>query len=170
MTAGFEKDPYPGKPKILFVGLAESTHTREWIDLLSEAELNVRLFALPSGCPPEEWWVRTYITSLCDQKNSVTRKNLYSGILGTLVYSFYILSDLGPILKTEFVQKIFHLFFNWSAFFNRLRWQGGSSTPEAMLAEVVCQWNPDIIHTLGLFDNQGGMFYYKVRKAYQLEG
>jgi hypothetical protein len=55
-------DPYPGRPKILFVGLAESSHTHSWIELLNQSALNVRLFALPSGLPPKDWKVRTYIT------------------------------------------------------------------------------------------------------------
>ena len=67
MKTVFDADPYPGRPKILFVGPAESTHTRSWIDLLDKSELNVRLFALPSvsglGLPPENWKVRTYVTT-----------------------------------------------------------------------------------------------------------
>ena len=51
----FEKDLYPGRPRILFVGLAESTHTHAWIDLLQAADFDVRLFAVPTpgGFPPD---------------------------------------------------------------------------------------------------------------------
>ena len=38
----FDDDPFPGRPRILFIGLGESTHTRAWIDLLAGAEFNVR--------------------------------------------------------------------------------------------------------------------------------
>ena len=46
-------DRHPGRPRILFVGLAESTHTHAWIDLLDSAAFNVLVFALPSGAPPD---------------------------------------------------------------------------------------------------------------------
>ena len=56
----FELDPHPGHPKILFIGLGYSTHTHSWIDLLSEAKLNVRLFSVPNGgLPPPDWKTRT---------------------------------------------------------------------------------------------------------------
>ena len=58
----FEEDPYPGKPKILFVGHPSSSHTISWIDLLRDEEFNVRLFGLPTGIPPDDWKVKTYLT------------------------------------------------------------------------------------------------------------
>lgn len=58
----FERDDYPGKLKILFIGWPESSHTHSWIDLLQGSEINVRLFALQSVSPPDDWKVRTYIT------------------------------------------------------------------------------------------------------------
>src|SRR3712207_3284780 len=59
----FAHDPYPGRPKILFIGLAESTHTHAWINLLQGSEFNVRLFAVTDGVPPPDWLVPTYVTS-----------------------------------------------------------------------------------------------------------
>jgi glycosyl transferase family 1 len=61
--ADFDGDPHPGAPKILFIGAAQSSHTRAWIDLLASAEINPRLFALPSGLPPADWPVPTYLTN-----------------------------------------------------------------------------------------------------------
>src|SRR5919112_182710 len=80
MRASFESDAYPGRPKILFLGFAESTHTHAWIDLLEGAQFNVRLFALPSGgVPPDNWHTRTYVTSYdCPPLNPATRARLYS--------------------------------------------------------------------------------------------
>jgi glycosyltransferase involved in cell wall biosynthesis len=170
MTASFERDPFPGKPKILFVGLAESTHTHAWIDLLSGVELNVRLFALPSGCPPEGWQIRTYITSLSEQKDSSTRKNLYSGIAGSLRFFFHKLASVGTAPEVGILNKVFPSFSKWYRLIDRLMRWSGLLTPEAWLAKIIREWEPDIIHTLGLFDYQGGMFYYSVRKTYQLEG
>jgi len=58
----FETDPFPGKPKILFIGHPSSSHTVSWIDLLKGQEFNIRLFGLPTGLPPDDWSVRTYVT------------------------------------------------------------------------------------------------------------
>ena len=38
------------------------------------------------------------------------------------------------------------------------------------LADVIRHWQPDIIHTLGMFDDQGGLFYYEIRERYNLQG
>ena len=32
----FDSDPYPGKPKILFIGHGSSSHAHSWINLLTE--------------------------------------------------------------------------------------------------------------------------------------
>src|ERR1051326_535603 len=63
MSQDFDKDDYPGRPKILFVGVGESTHTHAWIDLLRDEPFNVRLFCTSEGIPPDDWPVRTYITA-----------------------------------------------------------------------------------------------------------
>ena len=78
MLPEFDTDPYPGKPRILFVGFAESSHTHSWINLLDTAEFNVRLFALPTSAPPSDWNVRTYLTtaSLSPIPDSDVRANL----------------------------------------------------------------------------------------------
>ena len=40
--------------------------------------------------------------------------------------------------------------------------------PEAWLAKIIRDWQPDIIHTLGLTHNQGGLFYHQVCQKYNL--
>lgn len=57
----FDQDQHPGKPKILFVGNPYSSHVQGWINLLTDSEFNVRLFACTDGCPPSDWKVETYI-------------------------------------------------------------------------------------------------------------
>jgi glycosyltransferase involved in cell wall biosynthesis len=42
-------------------------------------------------------------------------------------------------------------------------------TIDAWLAQIIQEWKPDIIHTLGLDHEQGGFFYHSVRKTYKLE-
>ena len=78
----FELDPYPGNLKILFVGLGYSTHTHSWIDLLSNAKMNVRLFSVPGGgVPPVDWKTPTYICNpsfqLPEGLDPATRQSLY---------------------------------------------------------------------------------------------
>jgi glycosyltransferase involved in cell wall biosynthesis len=142
MAASFDQDAYPGKPKILFIGLSQSSHTRAWIDLLESAEFNVRLFAMAAGrgLPPPDWQVRTYVSGINFGKNISTRR--YAGLKGGL-----------------------RLIYN--AVGKRVGWSPMNSG--AWLAEVIKKWKPDIIHTLGLFDEQGGQFYLEVRKKYRLE-
>lgn len=65
MSSEFASDPHPGRPRILFVGFGESSHTHSWIDLLKRASFNVRLFDLPtSTLPPADWWVPCYVTAV----------------------------------------------------------------------------------------------------------
>ncbi len=144
MASLFGQDSFPGKPKILFIGLAQSTHTHAWIDLLSNSQFNVRLFALPGGLPPDTWPVKTYITSPFAANNSEKRQYLYSGICGK------------PILLFDKIAQ-------------RLKQQPIKYT-KRWLADVIRHWQPDIIHTLGMFDDQGGLFYYEIRERYNLQG
>jgi glycosyltransferase involved in cell wall biosynthesis len=44
-----------------------------------------------------------------------------------------------------------------------------AASPEAWLAHIIQEWQPDIIQTLGLDHAQGGFFYYGVRKSFGLE-
>jgi glycosyltransferase involved in cell wall biosynthesis len=143
MEASFEQDSHPGKPKILFIGLAQSSHTQAWIDLLENAEFNVRLFALPvgDGLPPSDWPVKTYLTSLYSQSNSFLRKNHYARIVGN-----------------------FHKFYNkYSSKYNLIE----IDTDEKWLSAIIKTWKPDIIHTLGL--EPASYYYLDVRKKYKLE-
>ena len=118
----FHRDSYRGRPRILFVGLAESSHTQAWIDLFEEADFNVRLFALPSGIPPAGWNVRTYLTAAnADVPDSAWRLTL-------------------PV----------------------------AHSPQYWLAEVIRNWRPHVVHTLG-FDPAGAI-YLQVRQAFGIVG
>ena len=140
----FYKDPHSGVPKILFIGLSQSTHTHAWIDLLSNAKFNVRLFSLPGGTPPVDWPVKTYLSGFLAGRNSEKRKYMYSGLVGKLILLF---DKLLSKLKKSPIK-------------NKERW----------LAEIIKEWRPDIIHTLGLFDDQGGEMYLKTRQKFNLQG
>jgi glycosyltransferase involved in cell wall biosynthesis len=164
MATPFDVDPYPGKPKILFVGYAVSTHTHAWIDLLDESELNVRLFALPSApnLPPENWKVRTYVTDYTSLKlDPHTRVSLY---LPPLV------SQVERLFQKRYIRRL-RLYFHIRPLYRRRfvrHLLGGIRGPEEWLAKVIRQWRPDIIHTLGL--NPAGHFYFRVRNRFKLAG
>ena len=65
----FDNDQQPGKPKILFIGNPYSSHVQGWINLLTDSDFNVRLFACTDGCPPTDWKVKTYIISKSPPEN-----------------------------------------------------------------------------------------------------
>jgi hypothetical protein len=142
MKQPFETDLYPGKPKILFIGLANSTHTHAWIDLLSNAEFNVRLFAMPGSLPPPDWQVKTYVSGFYTGRNNGIRQYLYKKPGGILESIYYMIA-----------KRIGRL----------------PISPDTWLVNVIKKWKPDIIHTLGLFDGQGGLFYHQARQKFQLE-
>lgn len=182
----FESDPYPGRPKILFIGLGGSSHTHSWIDLLFDAKLNVRLFSVPGGgVPPPGWNVPTYI---CDPSIQLPR-----GLDPGHRQSFYPLPEEAELLEEELRKGLgFRFFLRWTKvlhfggrflsmpvvsydysiqrdFRARKSRNIKSVAPDAWLSEIVRDWKPDIIHTLGLFDGQGGMFYFEARKRFHLE-
>jgi glycosyltransferase involved in cell wall biosynthesis len=204
----FNTNLYPGKPKILFIGLAESSHTHSWINLLANSEFNVRLFAMPTVLPPESWKVQTYITTpnLVKGMDPSLRKCLFplpenleewerkckevekekedwakvrQEILkySPLFLFFRLIRkaffSLRKLIKYPFVYKEVGIELppkiaeHISLETNLPKPQADS--PEEWLSIIIQEWKPDIIHTLGMYDFQGGEFYFLVRKKYQLE-
>ncbi len=140
MPSLFDSDPYPGKPRILFVGLAESTHTHAWIDLLREAELNVRLFALPtpSGYPPDDWPIPTYVSGRIYRRFDRANRRI-------------------PYLYGGKAPGIRHLCKTGNLVIRRL------FQPERWLASILNDWQPHVVHTLGL--DPAGMFLHRVLRS-----
>jgi len=143
LNGHFNSDSFPGRPRILFIGLGENTHTHSWIDLLEDARFNVRLFSMPTGSPPDKWKVRTYITSYHGPRvKTGTRTSLYPA------NSF-----------TRFVKR------------QTARARGMydvESLAGRWLAKILREWQPDVVHTLGI--EQGGEFFLHVRSHFGLEG
>src|SRR2546425_9406213 len=140
----FEHDQNPGKPKILFVGIGDSTHTHSWIDLLEGAQINVRLFPATNTLPPDDWKVKTYVTQYDSQAGDpASRMRLFDkGKAGRLVGRTLARVSRRPWNTTGLVS--------------------------AWLAEIVKSWRPDVIHTLGL--EPASYFYLNVRRQYGLSG
>ena len=79
MSHAFDTDPFPGRPRILFIGFGEGSHSHSWIGLLDEARFNIRMFAMPTlTMPPDDWPVRTYVTGVPRRRlDSTLRRQLY---------------------------------------------------------------------------------------------
>jgi glycosyltransferase involved in cell wall biosynthesis len=135
----FDDETYPGRPRILFIGPGDSTHTHAWVDLLAGSELNVRLFAAPGGVPPDEWPVRTYVTTPTPRRlDTRTRRRLYAaGRIARAPKRVYarLMSSDRPIEQ---------------------RW----------LAQVIRDWKPDVVHTFGI--DPAGEFYFDTRREHGL--
>ena len=138
----FNYDPFPGRPRILFIGLGENTHTHSWIDLLEGAEFNVRLFSMPTGSPPDDWSVRTYITCYHGPRVKTTSRT-----------PLYPANSIQRFVKRQSARAF------------------GMGDVESLagrwLAKILQEWQPDIVHTLGI--EQGGEFFLHVRRRFGLE-
>ena len=143
MNGRFNSDPFPGRPRILFIGLGENSHTHSWIDLLEGARFNVRLFSMHTGSPPDDWSVRTYVTSYHGPRlRTNTRTPLYP------------VNSVRRFVKRQ-VARAFGM-------------PDVQSLAGRWLAKILREWRPDIIHTLGI--EQGGEFYLAVRRKFGLDG
>lgn len=189
----FEADPFPGNTRILFIGLGVSTHTHSWIDLLAESKLNIRLFSIPGGgIPPRDWQIRTYICTSADQ--------LPAGINKNIRQTFYPLPEESEAIGREYEKNILNLektpvfrvsnllrdtinlgtrwgvpplrydYSQLDVYKRSFQSRSKAASAQEWLAQIIQDWQPDIIHTLGLFDDQGGTFYYEVRQQFALKG
>jgi glycosyltransferase involved in cell wall biosynthesis len=138
MSSLFDADQYPGRPRILFIGLGDSSHTHSWIDLLKDEPFNVRLFATSNAVPPDQWKVKTYVTA------SNTAR-------------------LDPAYRVRLRESVEVSRFARSA----PAWLGprgwnirGLAAP--WLVKIIKDWRPHIVHTLGL--DAAGKFYFDVTR------
>jgi len=152
----FERDPYPGQPKVLFIGYSESTHTHAWIDLLEGAAMNVRMFGLPTGRPPDGWRVRTYLTQPCTTDFDPQRRVKLSSWQYPTRWSH----------RWEEIRR--GMFRLRRRVFPRDTDQAPQSAgADAWLASIIKNWQPDIIQTLGL--DCASYFYLDVRRRFKLD-
>src|SRR5580704_17786719 len=126
MSDEFDRDLFPGGPKILFIGFGESSHTHAWIDLLRGSEFNVRLFSLPSGVPPDDWPINTYVSG---------------GARGPFDSAFRLSVFSRQQQLTEWVWR--HVAARFALVPPHV------FTLQHALAKILRSWQPDIVHTLG---------------------
>jgi len=157
MMPSFEKDSFPGRPKILFIAFAQGSHTRSWIDLLGDSGFNVRLFGLrvPGGLPPDGWSVKTYVSAYHEGAlDPVNRRSLFAAKWNVRFHNL-----LGKVLRRVGLAP--HLLRAFGEGRRPYRSAGkrrpsavlalGENAPEELwLAQIIRDWKPDIIHTMGL--------------------
>lgn len=142
----FEQDPYPGRPKLLVIAEGYSSHARDWIDTLADAQFNIRFFAMPHHNPPDDWPGKTYVTGLSWTEHiqeSDTRKRLFP--------------TLPPKTDPRWLPKRLEL-----------RRIYRNYTPEKWLAEIIQTWRPDIIQTLSF--SPAARYFHQVYQDYNLQG
>ena len=180
-----KRNPFPGRPRILFVGLANSSHTQSWISLLEGAKFNIRLFASPeSKLPPPDWSVRAYFSSSPQDFGIFHHYPPLINYLGSIWRKLEIIYHFGFFTNPQ-SDKIIRLMLTIPLIFysvlirvianiinigSRKSINPAKLIVDESLANVIQTWRPDIIHTLGFFTGQGGEFYYYSRKQYHLEG
>jgi glycosyltransferase involved in cell wall biosynthesis len=183
----FDIDTYPGKPKILFIGHSQSTHTHSWIDLLTGSEFNVRMFGVPTGFPPSTWKIRTYLTieqppgglepefRQCLYPTPEEEIKRLKALKRNPIYWVFALArgalgSRASLLGMPWLHEALERASGGTGGLPRVfRSKPKAASPAAWLAQIVQDWKPDIIHTLGLDHDQGGFFYYGVRKSFGLE-
>ena len=122
------------KPKILFVGLAHSSHTHSWMELLSDSEFDVRIFGVSGTLAPTGYPFPSYAAGSSRQQN------------WAMEYLRW---------RVEMVcNKIQNEAFRVSMLDRLARWFGHpefwfARYEEEWLSLIIRQWRPDIIHTLG---------------------
>ena len=152
-------DPHPGAPKILFIGMSESSHNQAWLRLLEGAGLNVRFFSLPALPPPDDWPFPTYITTTSPP----------SGLNPAVRQSHYPLPDLIenlPPLPQRIWNRAVRLIGRESVAIDEMPQM---TRMEAWLAEIIRNWQPDVIETIGLCPPAAAL-YLRTREQYGLQG
>ena len=108
--------------------------------LLDESPFNIRLFGLPTGVPPNDWSVRTYVTASTPiPLDEATRARLYAA------------DRVRRYSKKGYARFLLR----------------GHSLEARWLARIIRDWRPDIIHTLGI--DPASAFYHQVRRDFGLE-
>jgi hypothetical protein len=164
----FDEDPYPGRPRVLFIGFPETSHTHSWIDLLEGGSFNVRLFSIPSADPPSDWPVKTYLTRTGGPRyDQPTRRTIFPPSNSSILW---LAAQAKIALDRDILHghpKLRHFAEAGIHAAERLAGEASATTLEGALANVIKKWKPDVIHTLG-FDC-ASYFYLRTRKQFGLE-
>lgn len=142
MSTSFDTDEYPGRPRILFIGPGDSTHTHSWVELLENEPFNVRVYIPPDMMsPPDYWNVRTYVTAY-DQgpvDQQVRKRLIDDGRAQRLLDGFWARA-------------------------RRRTWDSRKYAAE-WLAHIIRSWRPHVIHTFSL---EAAEYFHGVRQEYNV--
>jgi len=126
--------------RILFIGLAQSSHTHSWINLFSGAGLDIRLFGIHGTVAPPEFTFPVESTGACSLANM--NRSIRLRVIGRILklWNRYVTSNptflpvaLGSMSRLDGNQRFWieHADSEW-------------------IAEIIQRWKPDVIHSLGL--------------------
>ena len=130
--------------KILFIGLAESSHTTSWIELLENSKFEYRLFALPTGSTPDSIKIPVHLSAhrfLFKPKNfNVKRISVIARFKSFILFiKFKLYVQYVRIKKKLNKSKSNKLF-------------SSDNCVSPSLISVIKSFRPDIVHTLGIFN------------------
>ncbi len=147
------------RPRILFVGFPESSHTTSWIELLRDTEFDARLFALPSGPVASDFPFVAHTTWPGQQPGAAHDR----------IPALRASSELATLCRQGLLQLLNRRQgpLRWLAALGLRRFVAGNGVDvyEQALAELILQWQPDIVHTLG-FDN-ASYLYARTREHFR---
>lgn len=141
------------KPKILFVALAQSSHTHSWVELLSDSGFDVRIFGVTGTVAPSGFPFQVYSTGSPRQR---------SWAMNYLRWRIEMVCN--KIQKDAFRVRMLDRLSQW---FGHPEFWFAQHENE-WLSLIIRHWRPDIIHTLG-FD-PASYVYRMVRERFGLAG
>lgn len=137
--------------KILFIGLAESSHTTSWINLLENSKFEYRLFALPTGAKPNSTKIPIYLSSHRFLKPPkyfpIKRISIFARIKSFMLFIKFKFYFNFPINYSKLPDRL-------KTLIKKRKLKSGMKDLAIIpsLKSVIADFKPDIIHTLGLFN------------------
>jgi glycosyltransferase involved in cell wall biosynthesis len=120
MLVPFKLDPFPGEPKVLFLGDVHGSHARSWMSIAQDAGINVRAFGFANGVIPRNMEIPSYSPLPQTPQGPWHR----------------------PVLTNHWVVNT--LLRSWDD-------MHGQRLVRRSLRKVLAKWQPDVVHTLGVF-------------------
>ena len=135
--------------KVLFVGLAESSHTASWIDLLDGSSIEFALFALPTGALPASKTIPTYMADRRARRGA-HNFNLLNFSRRSVATLSVLSLHMGLSKHFRRIVKVFYRIV-----LGRVKHQNDqreySLLLKFQLRSFIRSYQPEIIHTLGVF-------------------
>jgi glycosyltransferase involved in cell wall biosynthesis len=135
--------------KILYIGLAESSHTASWIDLLQNSEFDYALFGLPTGALPASKTIPTYMSDRRARRGA-QNYNLLSLPAPQTLMSIFLNFTLRLLSQFQKLKRLFYrLLFRQLITLDQQKYS--ESLLKFKLRAFIRHFEPDIVHTLGVF-------------------